>query len=148
MPKELLCLAMRINPYVVTNGNGKEAVAFYEKALGARVIGVQTFGEMPPDPNHPMPEEAKNRVLHALLKVGDTDLMLSDTFPGTPYQTGNQVSIALMTGDANQSKQIFDALAEGGRVTMPLQKTFWSPAYGKVEDKFGVEWHISTEGNA
>lgn len=138
-------MALRMNPYIVTNGNGKEAVAFYEKALGAKVHGVMTFGEGHADPNHPIPEEAKDRVMHAHLTVGDTDLMLSDTLPGMPYQLGNQINITLVPDDADQAKRLFDGLAEGGTVKMPLQQTFWSPAYGSLTDKFGVEWQVSTE---
>lgn len=141
-------MAVRMNPYLVMDGNAREAIAFYEKALDAKVMGVQTFGEMPADPNHPMPDGVKDRILHALLKVGETDLMFSDTFPGMPYQTGNHVNIAIVTDAADNSRQIFDALAEGGRVTMPMQETFWSPAYGQVTDKFGVVWQITTEGKA
>lgn len=137
-----------LNPYLVMNGNAREAIAFYQKALDARVLGVQTFGEMPGDPNRPLPEGAHDRVLHARLKVGETDLMLSDTFPGMPYQTGNHVTIALTTDDAEKSRRIFEALAEGGRVQMPLQKTFWSPAYGQVMDRFAVVWQINTEVRA
>ncbi len=138
-------MSVRLNPYLVMNGNGKEAVAFYAKALQATVITVSTFGEMPADPNHPMPDEVKDRVMHALLKVGETDLMFSDTFPGMPYQTGNNVNVTFVTDSADRAKEVFDALAEGGQVTMPLQQTFWSPAYGQVVDKFGVPWQISTE---
>lgn len=138
-------MALRMNPYLVLNGNAKEAVAFYQKALGAQVQGVMTFGEGPSDPNYQMPEEAKDRVMHAHLKVGETDLMLSDTFPGMPFQLGNQVNVTIVTDDAGQAKQIFDALAEGGQIRMPLQQTFWSPAYGALADKFGVEWQVSTE---
>lgn len=141
-------MAVRMNPYLVMDGNAKEAIAFYEKALEAKVIGIQTFGEMPADPNHPMPDGVKDRIMHALLKVGETDLMFSDTFPGMPYQTGNHVNIAIVTNDADKSKQIFDALAKGGQVNMPLQETFWSPAYGQVTDKFGVAWQITTEVKA
>ena len=143
-------MAVRMNPYLVMDGNAKEAVAFYEKALDAKNMGVQTFGEMPGDPNHPMPEAAKDRVMHALLKVGETDLMFSDTFPGMPYpyQTGNNVNIAIVSDDADRSRRIFDALAEGGQVTMPLQQTFWSPAYGQLTDKFGVVWQVTTEVKA
>jgi PhnB protein len=141
-------MVVRMNPYLVMDGNAKEAIAFYETALAAKVITVQTFGEMPDDPNHPIPDGVKDRILHGLLKVGETDLMLSDTFPGIPYQTGNQVNITIVMNTADRSKQIFDALAEGGKVNMPLQETFWSPAYGQVTDKFGVPWQITTEVNA
>lgn len=139
---------MRMNPYLVMNGNAREAVAFYQKALDATVVGVMTFGEMPADQSRPMPEGVKEQIMHAHLKVGDTDLMLSDTFPGTPYQTGNHVNITIVTNDAGRARQIFDALAEGGQVQMPMQKTFWSPAYGQVTDRFGVPWQINTEATA
>ncbi|HYG60001.1 MAG TPA: VOC family protein [Symbiobacteriaceae bacterium] len=138
-------MTMRLNPYLVLNGNAKEAIGFYEKALDAKVMGVMTFGEAPPDPNFTMPDEVKDRVMHAMMKVGETDLMFSDTFPGQPFQTGNQVMVTIVTDDVEQAKKAFDALAEGGRVDMPLQATFWSPAYGSLTDKFGVAWQISAE---
>jgi PhnB protein len=134
-----------IVPYLVTNGNGQEAVKFYQHALGAEVISLQTFGEMPPNPEYPLPEEAKDRVMNAQLKIGTASLMLSDTFPGHPYQLGSQVTIAILIDDASEAKEIFDQLQDGGKVTMPLQETFWSPAYGQVTDRFGVEWQVSTE---
>lgn len=132
---------MRLIPYVVTNGNGREAVAFYERALGAEVVTLQTFGDMP---GHDVSAEMKDRIMHAHLKVGAADLMLSDTSPSQGHQIGNHLSIALTVDDAATAKRAFDALADGGSVTMPLQKTFWSPAYGQLTDKFGVEWQVST----
>jgi PhnB protein len=138
-------VSISLNPYLVTNGNGKEAIAWYEETLSAKVLSVQTFGEMPGDRKHPIPEEAKDRILHAALQVGNSLLMLSDTFPGKPYQIGNQVTIAISVDNADLAKQIFDKLQQGGEVNMPLQETFWSPAYGTVTDKFGVTFHVSTE---
>ncbi|MHA2854028.1 VOC family protein [Paenibacillus lautus] len=141
-------MALRMNPYLVMDGNAKEAIQFYEKALDAKVIMVQTFGEMPANPDFPLPESARDRISHALLKVGETDLMFSDTFPGQPVQSSNQVQICIMTDQAEQAKRIYEALREGGQVVMPLQETFWSPAYGIVADKYGVNWNISTEAKA
>ncbi|MDY0944358.1 VOC family protein [Priestia megaterium] len=138
-------MILGIYPYLVMNGNGQEAVKFYENALDAKVIGVQTFGEMPENPEFPTPIEAKNRVMNAHLKVGDTDLMLSDTFPGQPYQIGSQVTVAITIDSVEKSKEVFEKLKEGGQVGMPLQETFWSPSYGQVTDKFGVTWKISTQ---
>ncbi|MBT2642430.1 VOC family protein [Bacillus sp. ISL-41] len=134
-----------IVPYLVTNGNGQEAVKFYQEALGAEVVSLQTFGDMPANPEYPLPEEAKNRVLNAQMNIGDAKLMLSDTFPGHPFQFGSQVTIALMVDNPSEAKTIFEKLLAGGKVTMPLQETFWSPAYGQVTDQFGVEWQVSTE---
>lgn len=137
-------MILGIHPYLVLNGNGQEAVNFYQEALDAEVLGLQTFGDMPENPDHPTPAEAKNRVLNAHLKIGNTDLMLSDTFPGQPYQLGSQVTIAVNISNVEKSNEVFDKLQEGGRVDMPLQATFWSPSYGQVTDKFGITWQVST----
>jgi PhnB protein len=142
--KEVHFMILGIYPYLVTNGNGQEAVKFYENALDAKVLYVQTFGDMPKNPERPTPEEVKDLVLNAHLKVGNTDLMLSDTFPGNPYQLGSQVTIAINISDVDKTKEVFGKLQDGGQVHMPLQETFWSPLYGQVTDKFGVMWQIST----
>ncbi|MHC0038076.1 VOC family protein [Pseudoneobacillus sp. C159] len=139
-------MTLRMSPYLVMNGNAKEAVLFYEKALGAQVLFSQTFGEMPENPEYPLPEEAKELVSHAMLKVGETDLMFSDNFPGQSSQSGDQVTICISSNDVEKSTQIFEALKDGGQVKMPLQETFFSPAYAVVTDKFGVTFQIYTEG--
>lgn len=141
-------MTLRLNPYLIMDGNAKEAIQFYEKALDAHVVMVQTFGEMPANPDFPLPESARDRVSHALLKVGETDLMFSDTFPGQPVESSNQVQICIMTDAPEHAKRFYEALLEGGQVVMPLQETFWSPAYGIVADKYGVYWNISTEVEA
>lgn len=138
-------MILNVYPYIVTNGNGQEAVKFYEQAIGAKVLNLQTFGDMPPNPEHPTPEEAKDLVLNAHLKVGDFDLMLSDNFPGSPYQLGETVTIVINFDDVEQTKEVFGKLEVGGKVNMPVQETFWSPAYGQLTDKFGVTWQLSTE---
>ncbi|WP_020062055.1 VOC family protein [Bacillus sp. 123MFChir2] len=139
-------MILGINPYVVTNGDGQEAVKFYEHALDAKVVSLQTFGDMPENPEFKVPAEAKDRVLHAHLKIGNTDLMISDTFPGQPHQVGSQVTITIHIQNAEKSQEVFEKLQDGGQVIMPLQETFWSPSYGQVKDKFGVEWQVSTQG--
>jgi PhnB protein len=139
-------MTLRLVPYLVMNGNAKEAIQFYEKALDAKVMFNQTFGEMPENPEFPLPDDAKERISHAMIKIGETDLMLSDTFPGNPHQTGNQVTICITTNEVEKSKQIYESLQQGGHVGMPLQETFFSPAYGSVTDKFGVPFQIFTEG--
>ncbi|SHS89046.1 glyoxalase/bleomycin resistance protein/dioxygenase [Mycobacteroides abscessus subsp. abscessus] len=138
-------MILGIHPYLVLNGNGQEAVKFYEEAIDAKVVSVQTFGDMPDNPEYPTPPEAKNRVLNAHLKIGNSDLMLSDTFPGQPYPIGAQVTIAIMINSVEKTKAVFEKLQDGGEVLMPLQETFWSPAYGQVTDKFNMTWQVSTE---
>ncbi len=139
-------MTVRLIPYLVMNGNAREAIQFYEKALDAQVLFSQSFGEMPENPEFPLPEDAKNLVGHATIKVGESELMLSDTFPGQPHQIGTQVTICISTNDAEKARKFFDALQDGGQVGMPLQETFFSPAYGSVTDKFGVNFQIFTEG--
>ncbi|WP_071459195.1 VOC family protein [Bacillus massilinigeriensis] len=132
-------------PYLVMNGNGQEAVQFYSAALDAKILKIQTFGEMPSHPDHPLPPGAKDRVLNAHLKVGEFDLMLSDTFPGQDYDIGSQVTVAVMVNGLDKTKEVFDKLKDGGKELMALQPTFWSPLYGQVTDKFGVTWQVSAE---
>jgi PhnB protein len=141
-------MILRMNPYITLDGKTKEAIEFYKEALDATVIAVQTFGEMPEDPSFPIPADAKDRVLHSLLKIGETDLMFSDTFPGQPLEIGSNVSIALVVNNEEKTTQIYDKLQQGGQVKMQLQKTFWSPAYAIILDKFGVTWQITTESDA
>jgi PhnB protein len=137
-------MILGIHPYLRTNGNGKEAVAFYEQALEAENLGVQTYANLPDNPEFPLSEEAKNLVLHAQLRIGNTFLMISDTFPGQPFQVGSQVDVAVLLNNPEKTKEVYDKLLDGGEVVMPLQETPWSPSFGQVKDKFGITWQIST----
>ncbi|SFQ98439.1 MULTISPECIES: VOC family protein [unclassified Paenibacillus] len=141
-------MSKRLIPYITMNGNAKEAIEFYEEALDAQLLFIQTFGEMPENPDFPIPAEVKERVGHATLKVGETELMFSDTFPGSPFSSGNQVSICITTDSVEQAQKMFDALQQGGQVGMPLQETHFSPAYGNVTDKFGVTFQMFTEARS
>lgn len=141
-------MSVRLTPYLIMDGNAKEAIQFYETALDAKVLFSQTFGEMPENPDFPTPTEAKDRIGHAMLQVGESNLMFSDTFPGQPLQKGDNVTICITTKDAEKSKQFYEALSQGGQVKMPFQETFFSPAFGEVTDKFGITFQIFTEGKS
>ncbi|KEO83969.1 VOC family protein [Tumebacillus flagellatus] len=136
-------MSFTLNPYFIFDGNSREAIHFYEKVLGGQVMGIMTFGEMPADPNQPLPEEMKDRVMHAHLKVGATDLMFSDTYPGMPHQQGDWIQIAIHPTEEAEAREIFAALEDGGEVVMPLTKMDWSPCYGIVKDKFGVTFQVN-----
>lgn len=138
-------VSLRLTTYLVMDGNAVEAIRFYEKALGAKLVYSQKLGDLPEDPEFPVSPEVKDRITHARLQVGDSELMLSDTFPGQPHQTGTQVNISVTTNDPDKARYIFDTLADDGRVDMPMQETLFSPAYGQVTDKFGVPFQIMTE---
>ncbi|WP_219834548.1 VOC family protein [Paenibacillus sp. R14(2021)] len=140
-------MPLRLTPYFVMEGNAQEAIDFYVNVLGAVPLFKQTFGEMPANPDFPLPDSAKDRIGHAMIKIGESDLMFSDTFPGQPLQKGSQVTVCISMNDAEQAHRIFHALADGGEVSMPIQETHFSPAYGSVTDKFGIPFQIFTEGS-
>lgn len=139
-------MTLRLDPYLVLDGTSKQAIQFYEKVLGAQVVFFQSFGDMPENSDCPMPEDAKDRVMHASLKIGDSSLMFSDSMPGQEHKSGDQVTLCVSSDDPAKSKQIFEALQDGGQVKMPLQETFFSPAYGIVTDKFGITFQVYTSG--
>jgi PhnB protein len=136
---------MPINPYINFDGDTREAVEFYAKVFETETPRLMTFEEMPGDPSQPIPEAAKRRIMHALIVVDGTPLMFSDTFPGMPLKAGNNVSLMLGTTDRSKLERWYHALQDGGQVTMPLQETFWSKAYGQVRDRFGIDWQLSLD---
>ncbi|MGE5506873.1 MAG: VOC family protein [Chitinophagales bacterium] len=137
---------MKFVPYITLNGNAAEAVDFYVEVFGAKNKGVMRFGDMP-NPESPLPEEARRRVLHAEIEVEGNLLFFSDTFPGRPFTLGDQLAIAVLFTDEPKLRAVYGRLSDGGRVLMELQKTFWSPAYAMVTDKFGVTWQLSLEAH-
>lgn len=127
----------QLNPYLNFDGTASKAIALYERALGAKVEGIQRFSEMPGAKASP---EGSDRVMHALLRVGPATLMISDTQPGMPLTVGDNVYVCLDFDDAAEMAQKFDALAAGGQVSMPLQDTFWGAKFGMLADAYGVRW--------
>ncbi|MFJ3389062.1 MULTISPECIES: VOC family protein [unclassified Lysinibacillus] len=138
---------MAVEVYLIFNGNCREAVSFYEKVFNANKPEIMTFGDSPQNPNYPLPEEAKDLVMHTRLSIFGSTVMFSDTFPGNPFTTGNNVTLAVVSDDETQMRKAFDGLKEGGEVKMELQETFWSKCYGSLTDKFGIEWQFSYEEN-
>lgn len=134
---------MAIDIYLNFNGNTREAVEYYAEVFETDAPHIMTFGEAPPDPSHPLPEEAKHLVMHANLKIAGSTVMFSDVFPGMPYVEGNNINLTLMDTDVDKIKSWFNKLKEGGTVTMELQETFWSKCYGSLKDKFGIYWQLS-----
>jgi PhnB protein len=126
-----------IVPYLNFNGNAAEALAFYSKALEGAVLFQQTYGDSP----MPVSEEQKGRIMHATFKAGDLTLMCSDTNDQMgPVTAGSNVSLSLNFSDVESIDKTFNALSEGGKITMPLQDTFWGARFGMITDKFGFNW--------
>lgn len=138
-------MELAIQLYFVFNGNCREAVEFYAKVFKTEEPNIMSFGDAPPDPNHTIPEEAKHLVMHANLEIAGSKVMFSDTWPGSPFTVGNNITIAVVSEDEELIRSAFDGLKEGGKVNMELQETFWSKCYGQVVDKFGIEWQLSLE---
>jgi PhnB protein len=134
---------MQIQPYLFFNGRCEEAVEFYRKALGAKVEMLMRYKDSPePPPPGMVPPGSENKVMHASLTVGDTIVMASDgNCAGQASFQGFSLSIA--AASPAEAERLFRALADGGTVQMPLTKTFWSPCFGMVADRFGVGWMIN-----
>jgi PhnB protein len=133
---------MQVQPYLFFEGRCEEAIEFYRKTLDAKVLMKMRFDEAPegPPPGSMAPGW-ESKVMHSSLKIGDTEVMASDGMcPGNAGFKG--VSLSLLVADEAEAKRRFDALAEGGNVQMPLGKTFFSPSFGVVADKFGVSWMV------
>ena len=125
-----------IIPYLNFNGNAAEALNFYSKALNGEVVYKQTFGESPMESS----EEQKDKIMHASFKAGNLNFLVSDTMPGQPVTSGTNISLSLNFNDADEMNKTFAALAEGGKVTMELQDTFWGARFGMLQDKYGFNW--------
>ena len=86
-----------------------------------------------------------DKVMHATLKVGDTHIMAADNMSPDPFAVGGNIALSVGTNDAGDAERMFNALAEGGRVTMPIAETFWAERFGMLTDKFGIDWMVNCE---
>ena len=133
---------MSIEPYLNFDGRCEEAIDFYRQALGAKVTMLMRFSENPEPPQPGMvPSGSENKIMHASLLIGESTVMASDGYcKGEPSFKG--VTLSLTVPDEAAADRAFAALSEGGKVHMPLAKTFFSPRFGMVADRFGVPWMI------
>ncbi|WP_449459190.1 VOC family protein [Streptococcus suis] len=128
--------------YLVTNGNGLEAIEFYKNALGTTVEQVNLFKDFLPD----CPAELENYVMNAQFRLHGQWFMLSDNNPEMPYTVGDNITVTLITDDAETAQELYSKLSvDATAINMELQAVPWSPAYGNVTDKFGISWQINTE---
>jgi PhnB protein len=133
---------MQIQPYLFFDGRCEEAIEFYRSALGAEVTMLMRNKESPePAPPGVLPAGSENKVMHASLRIGDSVVMASDGHcQGKPRFEG--VSLSITVPDTATADRTFNALADGGQVRMPLARTFFSPRFGMVADRFGVSWMV------
>lgn len=131
-----------VHVYLFFGGRCEEAIAFYSKAIGARLDMLMRFDESPdPVPPEMVPPGFDKKIMHASLYIGDTLVMASDGCETTTRPSG--FSLSLSMPNEREVDRAFAALSEGGSITMPLGRTFWSSRFGMLTDKFGVGWMVS-----
>jgi len=131
---------MQIQPYLFFDGRCEEALDFYRRALGAEITMLMRFKDAPEKPAAAAPG-TENMVMHASFRIGETMLMASDgRAQGKPSFQG--FALSLTPKSEGEAERLFNALADGGQVQMPLAKTFFSPHFGMVADRFGVSWMV------
>jgi PhnB protein len=135
---------MKVQPYLFFDGRCEEALDFYKRALGAEVLMLMRFNEAPdPPPPDMIAPGSANKVMHASMRIGETEVMASDGHcKGQPVFQG--VALSLSAASEAEADRLFNALSEGGQVQMPIGKTFFSPRFGMVADRFGVSWMVVT----
>ena len=136
-----------VQPYLFFGGRCEEALAFYRTAIGAEVDFVMHFKDSKePLPPGAIPPGFENKVMHATFHIGGTTLMASDGCGGDASFAG--FSLSLSVPSESDADRAFAALSDGGKITMPLGKTFWSPRFGMVTDRFGVGWMVTVAASA
>ena len=132
-----------INPYLGFNGNCEHAFLFYKSVFGGEFAIIQRFKEVPSS-EPPLPDSEGNKLMHVSLPIGRNILMGSDR-PGSfpPGVQGDHFSIAIEADTQKDADRLFNGLAAGGKITMPIGKTFWGAYFGMLADKFGILWMVS-----
>ena len=131
-----------VQPYLFFGGHCEEALEFYRETIGAEVEMLMRYKESP-EP-HGLPECFEDKVMHARFRVGQTSLMASDgRCEGAVNFDGFSLSITV--ADEAEAERVYAALSEGGVATMPLEKTFWAPKFGMLQDRFGLGWMVSVQ---
>jgi len=136
----------QIQPYLSFDGRCEEALEFYKKAVGAQVDMLMRLKDAPEQPPPgAVPPGSENKIMHASFRIGDSMLMASDGYcKGSPTFQG--ISLSIGASDPADAERKFKGLSEGGTVSMPLTKTFFSPAFGMLVDRFGVSWMVHVPG--
>jgi PhnB protein len=136
---------MQVQPYIFFDGRCEEALAFYRNALNAEIVMMMRFKENPEPQPSSCTSENGEKILHAAFKIGQTDLMASDGYAkGKPEFKG--ITLSLSPASEAEARKLFGSLSEGGEVQMPLGKTFYSPCFGMLTDRFGVSWMVVVPG--
>jgi PhnB protein len=132
---------MNVQPYLSFEGRAQEAIDFYKGAIGAKVDMIMHFKDAPPEMQNQMDPKSKDKIMHAAFHVGDTQVMASDgRCTGKASFTG--IALTLNASSNGEAEKLFNSLAQGGQVNMPMSETFFAHRFGMVADKFGVGWMV------
>lgn len=137
---------MTIHPYLNFDGKTEEALRFYEKILGGKLSDIHRYDSMPQEEGCELTPEQKNLVMHVSLQLPDGQMiMASDMIQGMgpTLQVGNNFSICVCPDSKQEADRIFNALAEGGTIAMPLADQFWGDYFGCLADRFGINWMVN-----
>ncbi|MEO7313481.1 MAG: VOC family protein [Chitinophagaceae bacterium] len=132
---------MKLTPYLNFAGNAEEALNFYAAVFDGEITMLSRYGDSP----MPSDDDWKDKLIHARLSFEGNLVMISDAFKGQPPLAAGNVQLSLEITDAAKIEAIFNAMAEGGKVTMPLQEQFWGAKFGMLTDKFGISWMFNHE---
>ncbi len=133
---------MNLSPHLVFNGQCREAFKLYEQVLGGQIVTMLTYGDSPMAER--VSPEQQDRIVHASMTLGDGVLSGVDALPGD-FERPQGFYVLLHPSHAEEAERVFQLLAENGEIRIPTQKTFWSPCYGVLADRFGIPWEISCE---
>lgn len=133
---------MQLSTHLTFNGQCEEALKFYQKCLGGTIQMMMTWGESPMADQ--VSAELRDKIIHAALRVGESTLSGGDG-PPDQYQEPRSFAVAIQVKDPSEAERVFRELSEGGKVTMPIQQTFWSARFGMCTDRFGVPWMVNCE---
>ena len=132
---------MKLNPYILFNGNAEEALNFYRETLNGEIMQLGRYGESP----MPCPDDEKNLIMHARLAFDGNLMMISDSSQGRTVGVGNNVQMSVEVEDVERLNEVFAKMSEGGKVTLELQDMFWGARFGMLVDKFGISWMFNHE---
>jgi len=136
-----------VNVYLTFNGNCEEAFNFYRSVFGGEFAFMGRFKDMPPQPGQPaMPAEMGERVMHVSFPISKETMIFGSDTGGEwakDFKQGNNFSISINAGSKEEADKLFNGLSAGGKITMPMNKTFWGAYFGMFTDKFGISWMVN-----
>ena len=132
---------MKLNPYIMYPGNAEEALNFYKECLKGEIKDLGRYGDSPME----SAEDMKDKIMHARFMFDDNLIMISDSHLGNDAVPDSNIHLSVDVAEADELERVFSQMAEGGKITMPLQDMFWGARFGMLTDKFGVRWMFNHE---